>query len=111
MTVRVDIESVWVDDQDMSLLHHLERFDHSMSEIQQHFKSLNILELTFEDDVLTDPKRGYQKICKFLGLPAQNSKVRLSRTTPFPLSEIIENFSEVQECLAGTDYAWMLDDT
>ena len=33
---------------------------------------------------------------------------KYGRTTPFRLSEVIENFEEVQVALAGTEYEWML---
>ena len=39
--------------------------------------------------------------------PAQ---VRYGRTTPFPLSDVIENLDVVKAALAGTEFMWMTEE-
>lgn len=69
------------------------------------------LDLTYEDDVQPDPRLAYRKTCGFLGVDPDRIEpdVRLKRTNPFPLRDVIENFDEVSAQLRGTDDAWMLD--
>ena len=67
-----------------------------------------ILDLTYEDDIADDPHRAYRRICDFLGVTPEPVEVRYGRTTPFPLSGVIENFDEVKAALASTEFEWML---
>lgn len=66
--------------------------------------------LTYEDDIEQDPRRAYEQVCDFLGLPSEPVDVRLRRTTPFPLSDVVRNLDEVRQALDGTPHAWMLED-
>lgn len=66
--------------------------------------------LTYEDDIEDDPLVAYRRLCSFLGLPPQDVNVRLTRTTPFPLVDVLDNYDEVAAALATTPHAWMLED-
>ena len=68
----------------------------------------NTLKLTYEDDILEDPKIAYTKICSFLRLNENNAVVDLKKTNPFPLKELITNYKEVNDLLRGSEYEWML---
>jgi hypothetical protein len=65
---------------------------------------------TYEEDVEEDPQRAYRRICRHLHLPVHESTVQKSRTNPYPLFDLIENFDVVRSLLRGTDYEWMLED-
>jgi hypothetical protein len=67
------------------------------------------LALTYEDHVESDPSIGYQQVCEFLGLPSPTVDVRLRRSNPFAIADMVTNFDEVEAELTGTPYAWMLD--
>lgn len=68
-----------------------------------------MLSLEFERDIETDPTRAYRMFCDFLQITPAEVAPRLSRTTPFPLSEIVVNFSDLKSYLTATPYEWMLD--
>lgn len=68
----------------------------------------NSLIITYENDVLKNPKHAYKKVCDFLSLKDENVKVEYKRTNPFPLKELIINYEEISELLKGTKYDWML---
>jgi hypothetical protein len=60
--------------------------------------------------VLRDPRRGYRKICRFLGVQCVELPVRHERTTPQPLSQIIQNYADLEYALSGTEFEWMLEE-
>lgn len=70
----------------------------------------NVLRLTYEEDVERDPRVGYRRICSFLEIKPHDVPVRLGRTNPFTLGELIENFDEVRQALDGSQYGWMLEE-
>lgn len=65
--------------------------------------------LTYEDHVLRDPQEAYRLACEALGVPAAQPRVPLGRTNPYSTREVLANFDEVAEALAGTPYLEMLD--
>ena len=42
-------------------------------------------------------------------MEATKASVTLSKTNPFPLKDVIENFAEVKATLHNTPYEWMPD--
>jgi LPS sulfotransferase NodH len=65
------------------------------------------LVLTYEEDIAEDPSVAYEKICSFVGLDAVPVDVNLRRVNPYPLTEIVTNFSEVRRALKGHSFEWM----
>lgn len=68
------------------------------------------LHLTYEDHIEADPLIAYRAVCDFLGLHPVDVTVRHRKATPYPLEDVLENYEEVGERLAGTSYEWMLDE-
>jgi hypothetical protein len=66
--------------------------------------------LSYEEDILEDPRIAYRKVCRFLGIDDASPTVKLKRTNPFSCEELVENFHEVKTVLKDTKYSWMLDD-
>jgi hypothetical protein len=69
------------------------------------------LSLVYEDDVdgAEGPLQAAGKICDLIGAAPPTGAPDLSKTNPFPLSEILSNFDAVADHLAGSRHAWMLD--
>lgn len=109
-----DLVTVRLDPQDVPfgpgapLLDVFAELDRGRSELQRLLTDSRALWLTYEDDIEHDPTVAYRRVCDFLGLPAQEVDVRLRRTTPFPLSQVIENHDEIATLLRGTPHEWML---
>lgn len=65
------------------------------------------LALTYEADILSDPLVGYGKVRDFLRLQKRRPKISLRRTATRPLTEMLTNYGEVRDALAGTRHEWM----
>ncbi len=73
------------------------------------FNQHSILEVTYED--LIDPSREVlNDIQKFLDVAPKNLASELRRQNPEALSQLISNYQEIHDLLAGTDYEFMLED-
>lgn len=73
----------------------------------QLLKDDRCLVLTYEDDIAEDPSVAYEKICSFVGLNTVPVDINLQRVNPYPLTEIVTNFSEVKRALKGKSFEWM----
>jgi hypothetical protein len=90
----------------------VENFDVTETEFVQLRELLRgkpVLELSFEEDIEVDPRVGYRRLAPFMGLRPEDVTVRYQRTNPFPLQDLIENYEEVADALAGSSYEWMLE--
>jgi hypothetical protein len=106
--VYIDVTNVAIDYQSKPLLTFLSDYQVEMTSVSKYFKHKNYLSLTYEKDIQDDPLKGYLRVCDFLGLKPKKVSVKLSRTNPFPVKDMIENFDEVESVLNGTNYEWML---
>jgi hypothetical protein len=93
----------------LPLIAWLEEFERGYAEARRLVTAVDGLYLTYEGDVLPDPRIGYRKLCAVMGLQAPDVQVALRRTNPFPVHEMLRNFDEVERELRGTRFAWMLD--
>ena len=89
------------------LVERIEKKEIQMQEVETLLAGKNVLNLTYEDDIEQDPQKAYRSICEFVDMEATNASVTLSKTNPFPLKDIIENFAEVKAALHNTPYEWM----
>lgn len=69
----------------------------------------NYLCLSYEEDILQDPKVAFNKVVNFLELDKLEPNIDLGRTNPYPLKEMILNFDEISDRLKNTPYEWMLE--
>jgi len=94
-----------------SLVENLDYFTKFHENINSNLKDYQMLRLTYEDDIASSPLIGYEKCCKFLNLyPYNDVSVRLKKLNPFPVSDMIENYEEIEKTLVGSCYEWMLYD-
>lgn len=80
-------------------------------DLRREAPAAQVLDLSYEDDVLPDLNATYRRTCAFLGVEAAPIQPDLRRTNPQPLSQLVTNLDEVREDLAGTPFAWMTDET
>ncbi len=109
--VTLDVERISIDFSTRTLLECLTDYDQQISSLDELLADDQVLRVVYEEDVEADPIVGYSKICRFLDLQPQSPTVRLKRTNPYPLSELIENYNEVRCYLTGTKYEWMLEES
>jgi hypothetical protein len=108
--LRLDPGRVYIDRQPRTLLQCLDEYSANFRQLDALLAGRGCLQLVYEDDIEQDPSVAYRKIADYLGLPpAETPAVRLRKTNPYPLAEMIENLDEVRACLRGTAYAWMTE--
>jgi hypothetical protein len=66
------------------------------------------LYICYEDDIESNPYAGYTKVLEYLGYDPKPISTQFMKTNPKKLSEIIENYDEVNNYLAKTPYHWMI---
>jgi len=107
--LRLDVDAVFVNRTHSGLVEILREFERDFSDLAGLLEKRPSLHLTYEEDVMDDPRRAYAKVCRHLDLPPGEARVQFSRTNPYPLTELIENFDEVASALSGTGFEWMLE--
>lgn len=104
----LDIENLTFRGITKPLLDHLQEERARFRTLEEISKGQEALQLTYEDDILCDPRCGYRRTCEFVGLEPIDATVRFRKTNPFKLSEVILNFDEVGRTLKDTEFEWML---
>lgn len=69
----------------------------------------NCLWLEYETDLLANPKAGFDKAIRFIGLNGVHPKVSLHKLDQRPIDQMVTNFDQIAETLHGTPYQWMLE--
>jgi hypothetical protein len=87
----------------------LEEFERGYAEARPLVAARQGLYLTYEKDVLPDPRIGYRRLCAALGVQPVDVEVPLRRSNPFAIRDMLRNFDKVERELRGTRFAWMLD--
>lgn len=108
--VKIDVHELTIDYDRKPLLEFLRGYQEDTLGFQRLMNGRAFLKLTYEEDILQDPKKAYNQVCNFIGVPPTEVVTRYARTTPYPLREVITNIQEVESALAGTEFAWMLED-
>ena len=93
--------------QSRPLVERIRGIERRMQEAESLLLSKNVLKLTYEDDIEQDPQSAYRSICEFVNMEPTKASVNFSKTNPFPLKDVIENFAEVKATLHNTPYEWM----
>ena len=91
-----------------TLTDHFNYLDDFYNKVKKNLLHDEFLQINYEDDILNNPIIAYKKICNFIGINYETPSVTLRKTNPFPLADIIENYSEVENYMRGTKYEWML---
>lgn len=91
------------------LLAWLEEFERAYGEARPIVAARGGVHLTYEEDVLPDPRIGYRKLCGVLGESPLDVPVPLRRGNPYSIREVLENYAAIERELSGTRFAWMLE--
>jgi hypothetical protein len=106
----LDPNKVCIDLTAKPLLAFLEDYQRNFEKLDVLLQAQPVLRLTYEEDIHDDPRIAYGRVCDFLGIERHPVTVRYSKTTPFPLKDILANYAEVDAALAGTPFYWMLEE-
>ncbi|SDX92409.1 hypothetical protein SAMN05444336_11327 [Albimonas donghaensis] len=92
------------------LISYLREVDEAHRQVRALLRDQNLLEVEYEADIdAQGPATAYEKICRFLGIAPERANVRNSKANPFPMSSTVTNFDEIEACLSGTEFEWMLE--
>ena len=108
--IQLPVDAVRIDRDSKPLVDFLASYTRDLARLERALAGDSMLKLTYEEDIASDPGNAYRRVCEFLKLPPVATQVRLAKTNPYPLADMLENFDEVGAALEGTDFAWMLDD-
>jgi hypothetical protein len=108
--VNIDLENYAFGDSFLPLIKHFETMDQQYELLLQLLDTKNVLYIEYESDILANPLIAFTKACDFLKLEHANVQIDLKRTNPYSLSDLIENYTEVQLALKNTPYEWMLEE-
>ncbi len=106
----IDVNNTVINRTNDTLINNFKKIDNHYENIKNNLKDKKTLFLTYEKDILPNPKIAYSKICNFLKIKKQNPKVNLKRTNPFAVYESVENIEDVKNHLKNSDYEWMIFD-
>jgi hypothetical protein len=107
--ITMDVNAIKVGAETRSLLEWFEVFAEGYRHLGNLLKGHSCCLVTYEDNIQNDPRIGYAKVCRFLGLEPVSVDVLFIRTNPFQLGEILRNYEEVVALLATTPYRWMVE--
>jgi Sulfotransferase domain len=108
--VVIDVNSIGYNGYKKNLYEHLEEHESNYKNLSILLANKQVLQLSYEDHISENPKSSYHEVCHFLDIKPKDNFVRLRKTNPFKISEMIINFGEVEKYLCETQFEWMLYD-
>jgi hypothetical protein len=106
--IHIDVRSVVLLGKTAPIVDLFEYMDEQYEKLRIALKGEDVLELTYEEDILDDPRVAYSKVCHWLGIENVPVKIDLRRTNVVEIDKVVRNWGEVSSALAGTRYAWMV---
>jgi len=107
--VHIDVERIPMHLTYKPLMTMMQDYRDNFAKLRELLADQQVVDLSYEDDISEDPRVGYRRVCELMGIEPQDVEVRLGKTNPFPLREMIENYEEVAGVLRGTEFEWMLE--
>lgn len=107
--IHIPVQSIQIDHESKPLIKFINDYINDVELIENVLKNKIYLKLTYENDIENDPLVAYSKICNFIGVERISPKIPLSKTTPFPIRDLVENYDELSNYLSNSPYEWMLE--
>lgn len=107
--LKIDLQRVRIQGKYAPLLDMIKHIDEETEKARQLVREYyDFLPLFYEDHIEADPLVAYHEVLSYLKLPHHDAAVTLKRINVKTLHELVENYREVEDLLAGTKYEWML---
>lgn len=105
--VEIDVNKLTIGSGTKTLIEWLYEFRSEYLHLQKLLEEKNCLYLTYENDILSNPRAGYHRICNFLNIQPVKVDLKNSKTNPFEPVQVVINYNEVKDRLSGTPFEWM----
>lgn len=106
----INVDRVQIDGDAKPLLAFFDDWTQEFARLNALLATNDPLELSYELDVERNPLAAYEKCCDHLAIPPYSPVIKFSRTNPFPLKELVDNYSDLARALTNTRYEWMLEE-
>jgi LPS sulfotransferase NodH len=102
--VRINVSRVYVGHRITTLLEAMQQYRAFFQRAEAALPGAQILKLSYEQHIQNGPQPAVDELCQFLGLSPHHPKVNFGKTTDLPLDKVIENFDEVVDYIANTEF-------
>ncbi len=107
--LHIDLQRVRIQGKYAPLLEMIRHIDEETEKARHLVRGyFDFLPLYYEDHIESDPRVAYREVLTHLQVPHHDAEVTLKRINVKTLQELVENYREVEDLLAGTKYEWML---
>lgn len=108
--IHINTQAIKVGKETKSLIEWFHVFGNSYVNLRSYLADEHYLELQYENDIQSDVKKAYHKVCSFINTESSTIEIPFARTNPFKMKDVIINFNEVKELLIRNGFSWMLEE-
>jgi LPS sulfotransferase NodH len=102
--VRINVSRVYIGHRFTTLIDAMRQYRDFFQRAEAALNGAQILKLSYEQHIQNGPQLAVEELCHFLGLSPHHPKINFGKTTDLPLEKVIENFEEVVDYIAGTEF-------
>ncbi len=107
--IRINPDRIYIGHTFTTLQNVLEQYRSFAEAARANVNGGDLLELSYESDIETDPNVACARVCDFLGVETHQAAIKFGKTTNVPLNEVVENYSEVASALDKSGFGSLLD--
>ena len=108
--IQINPERIYIGHKSTTLREVLEQYAEFARSARAALRKQDLLELSYEEHIETDPNVAAAKVCEFLGLPSHRASIKFGKTTNVPLSAAVKNYAEVVRSLEATGFASVVEE-
>lgn len=94
--IRINPDRIYIGHSMSNLKDSLDQMIYFKKDIDQFLYGEQYLRLGYDADIRSDPTVALSKVCAYLGIPEHKPKIKFAKTADLKLSDLIENYLEVE---------------
>ncbi|GGB75526.1 hypothetical protein GCM10010833_33440 [Blastomonas aquatica] len=103
--IRINPARIYVGHRHTTLLDAFYQYRDFFAKAHDAVENCKILRLSYEQDIQRNPVVAAQRTCQFLEIDEHLPQINFGKTTDSPLSEIVDNYEEVIECVLKSEFS------
>ena len=107
-SIKMDIGNIKIGKGTNTLIDWFRIIKKDYGNLRSYLINTEFIEFKFEEDIQTDVRIAYDKVCSFLNIENHEVEIPFVRTNPFDIKDILINFEEVDNKLTDIEFSWML---